>query len=298
VADVDAGLRRFQQRHGQIATGRLDDATRAALSVPTEERIRQMELTLDRWRWLPDDLGSRHILVNIPAYELYLLDGERVALQMKVVVGEKDKPTPVFSDEMTHVIFSPTWDVPETIVAEEMLPRIAKDPAYLSDRGIEVTRNGKPVRAEDIDPGDLKDVKFQQQPGPDNALGLVKFVFPNHYAVYLHDTPSVQAFAQNRRALSHGCIRLEKPVEMALAVLDGDKPWTREAIEAAMQAGTEKAVKLKTPLPVHIVYWTSWVDADGTVEFRDDVYGHDAAQSRVLAEIRAATRAAVPVPQS
>jgi murein L,D-transpeptidase YcbB/YkuD len=280
--ELRAAIRRFQRRHGLEPTGELDAPTRAALSTSAAERLRQIELTLERWRWLPEDLGPRYLIVNIPAYELYLVEGGRVELSMKVIVGSQETSTPVFSDTMTHVVFSPSWYVPESIVTEELIPRLEENPTFLEEQGIEVSREGEVVSPDEIDPADLSALRFRQPPGPANALGSVKFLFPNHFNIYLHDTPAEHLFAYHVRTLSHGCIRLEKPRALAQHVLREEPEWTPEKIEAAMQAGHEKAVKLRTPIPVHIVYWTSWIDQRGAVQFRNDVYGHDAAHRAAL----------------
>jgi murein L,D-transpeptidase YcbB/YkuD len=244
-----------------------------------------IRLNLERWRWVPRDLGDRYVLVNVPSYQLQVMEGDRPTLAMRVVVGEPETPTPIFSDEMTYVVFSPTWSIPESIIRKETLPRIAKDPGYLERNRIEVVR-GRDV----IDPGDIdwsdedltEGLRFRQQPGPENALGLVKFIFPNNFSVYLHDTPADALFARDRRAFSHGCIRVENPVALASYVL-GDQPeWTEARIRAAMAEPREQTARLETPLPVHIGYWTAWVEPDGrTVTYTDDPYAIDERHARV-----------------
>ncbi len=264
----------------------LQEALAREKANPTGHR-EQIEMNLERWRWAPRDLGARYILVNVPAYQLQVMEGERPVLAMRVIVGKPDHPTPIFSDEMRYVVFSPYWNIPEEILRKETLPRLVKDPDYLERNHIEVVgTSGKDVvDASDIDwadEGATKGLRFRQAPGPENALGLVKFIFPNHFDVYLHDTPTDRLFFQPSRALSHGCIRVEDPVSLAQYVMRDRPEWTSERISTAMHANEEQTVTLKQRLPVHIGYWTAWVNADGkTVTYTDDPYGLDAAQARM-----------------
>jgi murein L,D-transpeptidase YcbB/YkuD len=275
-------LKHFERRHGLAPDGRLDREVLAALNVPVEERIRQIELNLERWRWLPDTLGDRYVLVNIPTYHLTAVDHGQVALQMRVVTGKQDSPTPIFSDEMTTVVFSPYWNVPPDIARNETMPAVMRDPGYLGRNNLEVVRAGRVLDPWAVDWSRPGQVQFRQRPGARNALGGVKFMFPNQFDVYLHDTPADALFASVERDYSHGCVRLEKPFEMAQWVLRDRAEWTPEKIQAAMASGREQHIALKHHIPVYIVYETVWVDDDGTVEFREDVYGHDARQERVL----------------
>ena len=250
--------------------------------------LEQILMNLERWRWAPRDLGDRYILVNVPAYQLQVMEGEKPTLAMRVIVGLPDKRTPLFSDEMTYVVFSPYWNIPEDILKNETLPRMAKDPDYLARNNIEVvgTSGGDVIDPEGIDwsdEGATDGLRFRQAPGDENALGLVKFIFPNHFDVYLHDTPSDRLFFKEKRALSHGCIRVEDPVALAEYVLADQTTWTDARISAAMHAGTEQAVTLKKKLPVHIGYWTAWVEPDGSVTYTQDPYGFDKVHARVRA---------------
>ena len=244
-----------------------------------------IRLNLERWRWAPRDLGERYVLVNVPAYQLQVMEGNRPALAMRVVVGQPDTPTPLFSDAMTYVVFSPTWSIPESIIRKETLPRVAEDPDYLERNAIEVVRGREVIDPDDIDWSDEDEtaaLRFRQQPGPENALGLVKFIFPNNFSVYLHDTPADALFNRDRRAFSHGCIRVENPVALAKYVLRDQPEWTEARIRAAMAEPREQTAPLKTPLPVHIGYWTAWVEADGrTVTYTDDPYRIDERHARV-----------------
>ena len=264
-----AGLRAALAREQEQPSGQLD-------------RIR---MNLERWRWAPRDLGTRYVLINVPAYVLQVMEGDRPALAMRVVVGQPDWPTPIFSDEMTYIVFSPYWNIPENILREETLPRVARDPDFLRRNNIEVVGTSgviDPVAIDWTNDSATSAVRLRQRPGPDNALGLVKFIFPNNFSIYLHDTPSERLFARDRRALSHGCIRVEEPVALARYVL-GDRPeWTDARIQNAMHAGREQHVKLTQAIPVHIGYWTAWVGPDGQVVFTDDPYGIDRAHARLL----------------
>ena len=278
-------VRVFQEHHGLAPTGVVDVRTRAALNVPLDDRIRQVEINLDRWRWLPDDLGERHFRVNIPYFHLEAYERGELALDIRAVVGKKGNETPIFSDEMTHVVMSPYWNIPPTIAKDETLPAVAKDPTFLERQNIEIVRVAGNA-ADPVDPGSidwedtatLEGLRFRQRPGASNALGLVKFLFPNEHDVYVHDTPSDTLFSRLGRAFSHGCVRVEEPLTLAEYVLEGEPRWTTGTINAAMHAGTETHVRLKAPIPIHIVYFTAWVDGAGGVHFRDDVYGYDAKQ--------------------
>jgi murein L,D-transpeptidase YcbB/YkuD len=250
--------------------------------------LEQILMNLERWRWAPRDLGERYILINVPSYQMQVMEGEKPTLAMRVVVGQPDKRTPVFSDEMTYVVFSPYWNIPSDILKNETLPRVVKDPDFLRRNNIEVvgTSGGDVIDPEGIDWSDASStqgLRFRQAPGDENALGLVKFIFPNHFNVYLHDTPSDRLFFKEKRALSHGCIRVENPVALAEYVLGDQTTWTPERISAAMHAGREQAVTLKKKLPVHIGYWTAWVEPDGSVTYTQDPYGFDPIHAKLRA---------------
>ena len=247
--------------------------------------IDRILMNLERWRWAPRDLGDRYILVNVPAYMLQVMEGDTPALSMRVIVGKPDTQTPLFSDEMTYVVFSPYWNIPENILRDETLPRVVKDPAFLDRNNMEVVGTSGAVDPASIDWSDesvTKGLRFRQRPGPDNALGLVKFLFPNHFSIYLHDTPSDRLFFRETRTLSHGCIRVEDPMALAQYVLKDKPEWTAPRITTAMNSGREQGVKLTNTLPVHIGYWTAWVQPDGTVLFTDDPYDIDAAHARAI----------------
>jgi murein L,D-transpeptidase YcbB/YkuD len=284
--ELQEAVKRFQRRHGLEPDAVVGRAVAAEMNVPAEERVRQIALNLERWRWLPRDLGERHILVNIPEYRLEVWEGAQVPVSMRVVVGKKDTPTPIFADDMTYVVFSPYWNVPADIAKKETVPSALGDPAFLNRTNMEVLdKSGKPVDPSSIDLDNVGQYRFRQRPGASNSLGLVKFMFPNSYNVYLHDTPADSLFARATRSFSHGCVRVELPEKLAEYVL-GDKPdWTPERISEAMHAGEERTVKLARPLPVYLGYWTARVSADGILQFRNDVYGIDARQTTLLTSV-------------
>jgi murein L,D-transpeptidase YcbB/YkuD len=279
-SDLSDAVLRFETRHGLEPDGVLDPKVIALMNVPVDFRIAQIEANLERLRWLPSDMGTRHIVVNIPAYELQVHEGNQIPLTMKVVVGTNANRTPLFSDLMETVVFSPYWNIPESIATKEILPKIMKDPDYRLRQNIEVVKVGK--RTEVVDPSKINwddapaDFRYQlrQKPGPKNSLGLVKFLFPNEFNVYLHDTPADNLFDRFTRNFSHGCVRVERPLELASYLLRDQPEWTAEKIETAMHSDSETHVALKTPVAVHIVYWTAWVDSTGVLQIRPDVYGY------------------------
>jgi murein L,D-transpeptidase YcbB/YkuD len=254
---------------------------------PDDDQIRLLAINLERWRWMPDDLGARHILVNVPAFHLAVRENGRAVLDMKVVVGEEEpeRRTPIFSADMGTVVFSPYWNVPDSIAEGETVPALLQDPSFLKRNNIEIVRKSKsgaaPIDPKSVDWDDEREVEsllFRQRPGPQNALGHVKFLFPNPFSVYLHDTPADSLFARPGRALSHGCVRLEQPEALAHYLLRDSPQWDDERIREAMHAEEEKHVALKDKLPVHIVYFTAWPKNDGGFERWPDVYGYDAQQ--------------------
>ncbi|HET7228420.1 MAG TPA: L,D-transpeptidase family protein [Longimicrobium sp.] len=265
---VDA-VQRFQRRHGMQGDGTVGPGTRAALNVSAERRIRQLRASLERERWLPASLGHRYVAVWIPAFELQAVDGGRVVLESRVIGGKSGWHTPIFSATMTTAIFNPYWNIPPSILRGEVLPRQRRDHSYFDREGIEAVRDGGTVR-------------YRQVPGPRNPLGEVKLVFPNPYNVYLHDTSSPSLFQRDERAFSHGCVRVEKPLELAEFALAGTPGWDHDAVHAAARRSSERAVSLADPLPVYILYRTAWVDDDGAVHFRRDLYELDARLERAL----------------
>jgi L,D-transpeptidase YcbB len=287
---VDA-VKSFQRRHGRDANGRIDGQTLADLNVPMSRRVRQMQLTLERWRWLPLDYQKSPVVVNVPEFRLRAYDEQfKIGVTMNVVVGKAygHHDTPIFSDHIEYVIFRPYWSVPYSITKAEMVPHIVSDPDYLSKKGLEIVNSREEVVTSGTVTSDVLEqlragkLFVRQPPGPENALGLAKFIFPNDYNVYMHDTPAHELFSQSKRDFSHGCIRLEKPADLAAWVLRDNPGWDIDRVRAAMNGTTTQQVNLTHPIPVLILYATVIVTEDGIVHFYDDLYGHDAALEAVL----------------
>lgn len=295
-ADVfDAALAesvaRFQARHGLEADGLVGSKTLAALNTPIERRIRQILVNLERWRWLPESLGDPHVLVNIADFHLDVMERGEPILTMRVIVGRPYRRTPVFSGELTYLVLNPTWEVPPSIAVKDILPKAREDPDFFARTGTEVL-SGWGGEDEIVDPAsvDWQQVptkrfpyRFRQRPGPLNALGRIKFMFPNRFSVYLHDTPARELFGKTERIFSSGCIRIAEPLALAEYLLTGSS-WNTESIQKALDTGKEQTVRLPKRVPVHLLYWTAWVAPDGTVQFRDDVYDRDERVALALKE--------------
>jgi len=288
---VDA-VKAFQQRHGLDSDGRLGRATVAVMNVPLRWRAEQLRLTLERWRWAPQAFAQPPIIVNIPEFMLRARGSDgQTQLRMRVVVGESlDHKTPVFSGKLRYVIFRPYWNVPLSIQQKELVPKIEESRDYLADNNYEVVTGDRKVVTDDAVSDDvLADLRagrvfIRQRPGPKNSLGLVKFVFPNEYNVYMHDTPSVALFAKSRRDFSHGCIRLQDPAALADWVLRGNPGWDRARVIATMQGAKDNVlVDLTQAIPVLVVYGTAVATQDGPVHFLNDIYGQDAELEQALA---------------
>jgi murein L,D-transpeptidase YcbB/YkuD len=277
--DLVAAVKRFQARHGLDADGIVGKRTYFQLNIPVAERLRQIIMTMERWRWMPEDLGKDYIKVNIAAFELRRVNnGKRIDL-MRVVVGTPYHQTPVFSEKMEYVEINPYWNVPHSIAVKEMLAKLRVRPQSLAQQGYEALMGDKPVPLTAIDwnrySADNFPVRLRQKPGPTNALGRVKFMFPNRFNVYMHDTPSRSLFGETERAFSHGCVRLARPIDMAEQVLGPLKGWDRARIEQVLAAGKRTVVSLSDPILVHITYATAWRDGDGDIQFRPDIYRRD-----------------------
>jgi murein L,D-transpeptidase YcbB/YkuD len=279
-APLADALRAFEARHGLDEDGAAGRGVLAAVNLSAADRVRQIEVNLERWRWLPHDLdaldpsagtqsGARrsHVLVNIAAFRLEAVEEGRTVLAMRVIVGKPYTRTPMFSSAMTAVVLNPSWYVPRKIAVQELLPKAAKDPSYLRREGYEV----------------LPGSRLRQKPGPNNALGRIKLLFPNRFDVYLHDTSAPALFGRALRTFSHGCIRIEKPLELAAWALRDAPRWTPEALRAAIDTGRERSVPLPGKIPVHVAYWTAWVGDDGALRLSRDVYQRDAQLARLLA---------------
>jgi len=277
---LQQGIKNFQTRHGLEPDGVIGRETIKALNISPKERAKQIIVNMERWRWLAEDLGDKHLLVNIAAFELKIIDHNETVFVKPVVVGRNYRKTPVFSNKIRYLVLNPTWTVPFKLAVEDKLGEIQKDPGYLNRLGIRVFRGDSAVP---IDPFSIhwneitkRNFPFRlvQGPGPQNALGQVKFMFPNPHDVYLHDTPSRELFKKAERAFSSGCIRVSDPLELAEFLLR-DQDWDHDKIAAVIAKGNTETVSLKTPLPIHIEYWTAWVDRQGGLNFRNDIYERD-----------------------
>ena len=288
------GVKRFQGRHGLATDGKLDVATLRELNTPLSARVQQIDDALERWRWMPAEFQWPPVLVNIPEFRLRAYsEDHQLALSMNVVVGKAaPTQTPVFTNDIQFIVFRPYWNVPPGILRRTVIPGIMKSSGYLARERFEVTDSGGRVvsPSDDLVAG-LRSGKYfvRQMPGPTNALGLIKFMFPNTYSVYLHSTPSTELFSRSRRDFSSGCIRLEKPAELASFLLrnqlDGQQPWTVALVQKAMDSGKDnRQVNLTVKVPVLLLYVTAVAEEDGTVHFFDDIYGHDKRLDAVLAK--------------
>jgi murein L,D-transpeptidase YcbB/YkuD len=289
--EIAEGVKRFQIRHGLDATGKLGSQTITEMNQPMSDRVKQLTLSLERWRWLPHNFTEPAIIVNIPEFKLRAGDiREKPTLIMPVVVGKAMRTeTPVLEEDMKYLVFWPYWNVPRGILRGEMIPKITKDRSYVKRNGYEVaTYSGQAVTDDVISDEVLTELRggklmLRQKPGPRNALGLVKFIFPNDSSVYLHSTPEQTLFSRSRRDFSHGCIRAEDAKSLALWVLRNNPGWTKSKIDNAFAAGKEQQVNLAQTIPVLIIYTSAVVEEDGQVYFLEDIYGHD----KSLAELEA-----------
>ncbi len=279
---VDA-VRAFQKRHGLERTGIVDSMTLVAMNVPVEKRIEQIKVNLERWRWMPPHLGRKHIVVNIPDFRLVVEEEGKQAMTMKVVLGLPEWPTPVFSAQMTHVLFNVHWIAPDDILSKELINYMKADSNYLRSNNMTLWRrkgdsleqtDPRTINIKEMDPKDI-DFFLRQEGGPQNIMGQVKFIIPNKYSVYLHDTPYREDFPKNVRMFSHGCIRLEEPFDLAEYVLREFPDWTRERIDTVVARKAEQTLTLKRSIRVHVVYCTVWKEMDGSVQFRPDYYALD-----------------------
>ncbi|MFC6999549.1 L,D-transpeptidase family protein [Rufibacter roseus] len=281
--ELSKAVKNFQIRHGLKPDGVVGGETLRQMNVPIEERIDQIIINMERWRWVPKRFEDKYVFVNIPEYVLHVREKGKEVLNMKVVVGKEINATPVFSDKLEYIVFYPYWNVTPNILRDEIAPAQARNPNYIASNDMEVVKDIGNNKVEIVSPnavdwnniGDDFPYRVRQRPGKRNPLGFVKFICPNEDNIYLHDTPSDHLFNQSERGFSHGCIRLEKPFELAKYLLKDQKQWTPSAIKAAMHGGEEKYVNLSAKVPVYIVYFTAWVDDNGAIHFRDDVYGHD-----------------------
>lgn len=266
---LDDAIHRFQERMGLPKTNYIDKIVLQAIRTPIQKYANTIAINLERLRWMPAMMDSNYIVVNIPAFQLIVFDSSKIQFKMPVIVGSASKNTIIFSDRMRYIVFSPYWNVPPSIVRAEILPGIRNNSNYLASKNMEITTHG-----------DLPTIR--QLPGTSNSLGLVKFLFPNPYNIYLHDTPGKHLFAKQNRSLSHGCVRLGDARKMAGYLLRNDASWTTIKIDSAMHQQKEKWVTLKKTMPVFIAYFTSWVDSNGVLQFRKDIYNLDTQLEQLL----------------
>ena len=263
-------VKSFQKRTGLPVTGAANISFMKELNFPINQRIKQMLINLERDRWMASENDNNYIMVNIPEYKLYVYDDGKLQFDMNVIVGKEGTGTVIFTGDLKYIVFSPYWNVPVSIVKKEIIPGMQRNPNYIESHNMEVTGHS----------GDVPIVR--QKPGKDNSLGLVKFLFPNNYDIYLHDTPNHNLFSATNRSFSHGCIRIQNPKKMALYLLRSDSTWTDEKVDSCMHLDKEKWVTLKKPVRVIIGYFTAWVDSNDKVNFRHDIYGHDEKMAEKL----------------
>jgi len=285
-------VKAFQQRHGLTVDGVVGPETLEILNISVTERIRQIEINLERLRWIPDDLGDPLVIINIPEFKLRFVKNGKELIDSRIVVGKYASNTPAFDSRITHFILNPYWNVPRGIAIEEILPQIQKSQEYLIWEDMKVLSNSK-GSTKIVPPWTINWQKMtaenfhyliRQDPGPRNPLGRIKFVFPNSFDVYLHDTPARNLFEQAERSFSHGCIRIENPIELAALLLPGNPVKSEKELQSTMEAGNRKQIRLPKAVGIYILYFTAWVDADGTIQFRKDIYNHDAPLLDALKE--------------
>jgi murein L,D-transpeptidase YcbB/YkuD len=271
----------FQKDWGLNADGKIGKGTLLALNNKPNNLISQLKVNMERYRWLPLQEPEKYIIVNIANFKLALIEGVDTLISMRAIVGKDYRKTPVFNARMTYIVFAPTWTVPPTILMNDVIPELLKGPGYLKQKNMKILRNnGTEIAYSDIDWSKISKTNFpymvRQNSGSQNALGKVKFMFPNSYDVYIHDTPTRGLFARDDRAISSGCIRIEKPFELAELLLSSSPEWTPAKIHNAMQQNSEQTVGLKTPVDVILLYLTAWSEGNGHVQFRKDIYQRDA----------------------
>ncbi len=277
---LEQAVIRFQRRNGIEPDGIVGPETLATLNIPVSSRLKQIRVNLNRWGRMPGFLGEHFVLVNQAGFELEVISGDHLVLEMRVIVGKNYRQTPIFSDEIQYVDVNPVWNVPVSIAKKDLVPKFAKDPSFPAANGFEAFENGKRLDVQSIDWNAYSDgrlpFELKQKAGPQNALGRVKIMFPNKYNVYLHDTPTRGLFDKTVRAFSSGCIRLENPIDLVRHLLAGNPSSDLSLLDAALQSGKTVRIPLKQKVPVHLVYMTAWLDRAGQMQFRPDIYGRDA----------------------
>jgi len=280
----------FQARHGLKIDGKVGSQTRAIMNIPVEQRIRQIKINLNRWRWLPRNLGQRYLLVNLTGFELYAEENGKPVLSMPIIIGKHFRETPSFSSRLSYLEINPYWTVPKSIALKDLIPRQMRDSGYFNRNKIKVL-NGWKKDAEEVDISTVSlrrlnenyfPYTFRQEPGPLNSLGRVKFMFPNPYDIYLHDTPKRYLFDRRVRAFSSGCIRVKDPLRLSAYLLDSPTQQKEEEMMQLISRGENSGMSLVKAVPIYLVYWTAWTDQDGRLNFRDDLYGRDKIMLKML----------------
>ncbi|MDP1842158.1 MAG: L,D-transpeptidase family protein [Sediminibacterium sp.] len=268
---MQRSVKKFQKRYGLLVDGAIGNRMIAELNIPIKKRVQQLLVNMERARWMPQENDSNYIVVNIPEFKMHIYDSGRQAFEMNVIVGSAANNTVIFNGNLRYIVFSPYWNVPESIVKKEIMPAMRRNGNYITNHNMEITGYSGKVPI------------VRQKPGANNSLGLVKFLFPNSYSIYLHDTPNRNLFIQTGRGLSHGCIRIADPKKFAQYLLRSDTTlWNSTTIDSAMHLNKEKWVTLKKTVPVFLVYFTAWVDKNGILNFRKDIYGHDSKMASKL----------------
>jgi murein L,D-transpeptidase YcbB/YkuD len=282
---LEIAVKNFQGRLGLFQDGEVGQQTLAALNVSAAERMEQVRLNMERWRWLPNHFSSYYIKVNIADFTLEVIKNGKIEKKHKVIVGKSYRKTPVFSSKMTYLVLNPTWTVPSTILTNDILPAVRKDVNYLKNKNLTVYDS----RGNKIDPlganwstYNLRSFTYMQAPGPDNALGVVKFMFPNAFSVYLHDTPAKELFEKSERSFSSGCVRVQHPLLLAEYLIGNAQQWNLEKINDCISKRTPTTIPLKEQPEVYLLYWTAWIAENGTIHFRKDIYDRDAALKESL----------------
>ncbi len=283
-SNLENAVMAFQVSHGLNPDGVVGSVTRAALNVPIAQRIMQIQVNMARWAKLAEQLGDHYIMVNVPAYTMDLVENGNIVLSMKAIVGKPTRPTPEISSTVTRIVFNPYWNVPKLIAQKDIIPKILSDPGYLDEMNIKILNredeeNGYEINADEVDwqAAELEGFRyhFRQEPGENNALGLVKFEFQNSHDVYMHDTPAKELFDAEKRDFSSGCIRLERPFDLVTYLMASNANWSDERMQSILEEGKTSYIKIARPMPVIIAYLTVWVDDNGQLQFRDDIYGWD-----------------------
>ncbi|GGD83156.1 peptidoglycan-binding protein [Emticicia aquatilis] len=281
-----SAVKRFQKRMGLAENGKVSTATLAALNVPIEARIRQMMINMERLRWAPVELENDYLMVNIPEFRLHVFENKKLAWDMNVVVGKEASKTSIFRGDLSMVVLNPYWNVPTSIIRNEIMPKLQQGTSYLSRNNMEVLSGNKVIDPSSVNwskyANSIPPYNFRQKPGNKNSLGKMKFLFPNSYSIYLHDTPSKGLFNESNRAFSHGCIRLAEPRKLALYLLRNNANWSSEKVDEVLETDKENIIKVKPTVPVYIVYFTTWVSSSGQLNFRKDIYDLDEKLSQEI----------------